>query len=281
MKLGLAGKKFIVTGASRGIGAATARILAAEGARLVLVGRNSQALERVRDDIAARYGAEPVIEICDLGLSGAAAALAARHHDVDMLVNNAGAVPGGSLFDVSEPRWREGWDGKVYGYIAMCRAFYPVIAARAAARRQAGDPTAGVIVNVLGNGSRMKRFDYLCGGMANAALDFLTETLGAGSPQDGIRVVGISPGPVDTERYRGLAKARADASGELREHPFGRVPTPDEIAALIAMLASDRCGYVSGAILMVDGGMSVSREPAAGRDFGNMQNIRKQWEEQT
>jgi NAD(P)-dependent dehydrogenase (short-subunit alcohol dehydrogenase family) len=105
----------------------------------------------------------------------------------------------------------------------------------------------------------MKRPDYLCGGMGNAALDFFTETLGGASPKDNIRVVGISPGPVDTERYQKIAKKRIEAHGKPRKYPFNRIASPQEIGRLIAICSSSCCAYMSGSILVVDAGMSVSK----------------------
>jgi 3-oxoacyl-[acyl-carrier protein] reductase len=246
MDLGLRGRTALITGGSGGIGAATAKAMAAEGANLILVARTQSNLERTREDIRRVSAIDVEIAACDLSEEGQITALAERFGGIDVVVNNAGAVPSGSLFEISEARWRQGWDSKVFPYIAMCRAFYPVL------QRRGG----GAILNVLGNGSRMKRFDYVCGGMANAALDFFTEALGAGSPADNIRVIGISPGPVDTERYRTIAQQRCTTPTDM---PFGRIPTPEEIGAIITIAASARCSYMSGTVVVVDGGMSSSR----------------------
>lgn len=250
MNLELNGLTALVTGASKGIGAATARVLAAEGANLVLVARTRADLDAVRASILADSKVRIDVHACDLAQGEQVIDLARRFEAVDIVVNNAGAVPGGGLFDVSEARWRQGWDTKVFAYINMCREFYPVLKARG----------GGVIVNVLGAGSRQKRADYVCGGMGNAALDFLTETLGASSPADNIRVVGISPGGVDTERYRAIAAERARVGTDLSVGlPFGRVAAPEEIGAAIAFAASRRSAYTSGAIIVVDGGLSVAK----------------------
>lgn len=249
MDLGLSGRTALITGASRGIGAAIARGMAAEGAIPWLVARDGEMLENVRAEIAA-LGVDARVEICDVSDPDQVDALARRTGAPDILVNNAGAVPGGGLLDLTDAQWRQGWDSKVFAYLSMCRAYWPLIAGR----------NGGTIVNVIGNGSRMKRFDYVCGGMANAAIDFLTEALGAGGPAENIRVVGISPGPVNTDRYRRLSGAREARSGQARHVPFGRIPSPEEIADAVCMLASDRMGYVSGTVLVVDGGMSAARE---------------------
>lgn len=257
MDLGLAGSTVLITGASKGIGAATAHAFAAEGANLVLVARSEDGLARVREAILAAHPAvEVALHACDLSQGERIADLAARHPGIDVLVNNAGAVPGGGLLEVSESAWRAGWDTKVFAYVNMCRAYWPAFKARG----------RGVIVNVLGAGSRQKRADYLCGGMGNAALDFMTETLGAAGPADGIRVVGISPGAVDTDRLRAIYAQRARAGIDAYAGmPMGRTATPREIGEAIAFLASPRSSYTSGAILVVDGGYSIAKgtPPAA------------------
>ncbi len=251
MDLGLQGRTVLVTGGSRGIGAAAARVFAAEGAELILVARDQAALSQMRTEILAAYSVRVDIEPCDVSKCSEIERLAQRRGpQIDVLVNNAGAVPSGDLFAIDDARWRQGWDSKVFAYVNMCRAFYPHLKARG----------GGVIVNVLGAGSRQKRADYICGGMANASLDFFTETLGAESPADNIRVVGVSPGPVATERYRAIMQERLQANPDAAPKlPFGRIAAPEEIANAIAFAASPRSSYTSGAIISVDGGVSVRK----------------------
>lgn len=250
MDLGLRGQKALITGASAGIGAAIATVLAREGVDVVLVARNRERLEAVAAQIGlTAESGRAQVEVCDLSDGAAIEALCDRHPDTDILVNNAGEVPSGGLLEVDEERWRSGWDSKVFPYINSSRAFYQKMKAR----------RSGVIINLSGAGARMKRADYLCAGMANAAIDFLTETLGAAAPSDGVRVIGISPGPVGTERYRKIARKRLETGEAPRRYPFGRVAEPEEIGELVAFCASARCAYVSGAVIMVDGGISVAR----------------------
>jgi NAD(P)-dependent dehydrogenase (short-subunit alcohol dehydrogenase family) len=252
MDLELRGNTVLITGGSRGIGAGTARVLAAEGADLILVGRDEAALAQTRADLVARSNVMVETVCADVSSGEEVIRLAALYGSrISILVNNAGAVPGGDLFAVPEPRWREGWDSKVFAYVNMCRAFYPHLKARG----------GGVIINVLGAGSQQKRFDYICGGMANASLDFFTETLGAHSPVDNIRVVGVSPGPVATERYKSIIEQRLKSNPGMSapKTPFGRIATPEEIGQTIAFVASPRSAYTSGAIVSVDGGMSIRK----------------------
>jgi NAD(P)-dependent dehydrogenase (short-subunit alcohol dehydrogenase family) len=252
MDLGLRASTVLITGGSRGIGAGAARVFAAEGAHLILVGRDQSALSTVKADILASASVSVETAVCDVSSGEAVRALAARFGPrVNILVNNAGAVPGGDLFAVDEARWRAGWDTKVFAYVNMCRAFYPHLKERG----------GGVIVNVLGAGSQQKRFDYICGGMANASLDFFTETLGAHAPADNVRVVGVSPGPVATERYKSITEQRLNSNPGMAppKTPFGRIATPEELGRTIAFAASPASSYTSGTIITVDGGMSVRK----------------------
>ncbi|MFW5833880.1 MAG: short-chain dehydrogenase/reductase, partial [Pseudomonadota bacterium] len=225
MRLGLDGKRVLITGGSRGIGLATARMLAGEGCRLVLVARSADGLEAARASLAD--ATEVAVEATDLADPTVAERLAATYADVDVLVNNAGAIPGGSLLDIDDATWRNAWDLKVFGYIAMCRAFY-----RAMRSRQ-----GGVIVNVIGNAADVLDPGYICGASGNAALVALTKSLGSASEADVIRVVGVSPGPVSTDRLVGLMRQRAQArlgDAERWEElvaplPFGRAGHPEEI----------------------------------------------------
>lgn len=254
MELHLRGRHALVTGASAGVGLAVARGLAAEGCNLVLVSRTERALKEVAAAIRAEHDVNVHVAPADLSRDGAAEALAARHGEVDILVNNAGAIPGGTIAEVDQARWREGWELKVFGFIAMTRAFY----ARMQTRR------SGVIVNVIGASGTGVDHRYIAGSTGNAALEALTKALGVGSTEHGVRIVGVSPGVVLTERSKALLEARAKANfGDahrwrelLRHLPFGRTATTDEIAAAVVFLASDRSGYTSGTIMTIDGGQS-------------------------
>ncbi|HWI28382.1 MAG TPA: SDR family oxidoreductase [Stellaceae bacterium] len=254
MELDLAGKKALVTGASKGIGRAVACLLAAEGCDLVLVARTPADLERVRDEIRAERNVAVTAVPLDLSRSDAARSLAHDHPEIDILVNNAGAIPGGTLDEIDEPRWREAWDLKVFGYINLCRAY---VASMRTRRR-------GVIVNIIGSAGERLDAAYIAGSTGNAALMAFTRALGGTAPESGLRVVGINPGPVSTDRLVTLLRKRAqDRLGDAerwpeltKSMPFGRPATPEEIAAMAAFLASERSGYTSGTIVTIDGGIA-------------------------
>jgi NAD(P)-dependent dehydrogenase (short-subunit alcohol dehydrogenase family) len=252
MELGLRGKKALVSGASRGIGRACAEVLAEEGCDVVLVARTAADLESARAAIAVKHNVAVRIFALDLSLSGNVERLAAECADIEILVNNAGAIPGGDLDAVDEARWRSAWDLKVFGYINMTRRFYALMRGR----------RAGVIVNIIGAAGENPDFDYIAGSSGNASLMAFTRAIGGTAPRDGLRVVGINPGPVMTERLVTLMRTRAQARfGDAERWPelmsgyaFGRAAKPEEIAWMAAFLASDRSGYTTGSIITIDGG---------------------------
>jgi len=190
----------------------------------------------------------------DLSDGDQARALAATCADIDILVNNAGAIPRGNLWAIEEPRWREAWDLKVFGYINLCRAVYAGMKARG----------KGVIINVIGAAGERPHIEYVAGGMGNAALMALTRALGARSLKDGIRVVAINPGLIKTDRLEALLRSLAgkqlgdpDRWEELvpSDPPPGE---PADIGNFVAFLASDRARFATGTVVTVDGGYAVS-----------------------
>src|SRR5215212_8327503 len=239
MDLGLRGRKALVTGASKGIGRACAEVLAEEGCDIVLVSRTEADLEAVRAKIAGEHNVSVRYFAVDLSDSKNVDRLAAECADTDLLVNNAGAIPGGNIAEIDEARWRQAWDLKVFGYINMTRRFYALMAER----------KQGVIVNILGAAGENPDFNYIAGSSGNAS-------------RDGLRVVGINPGPVMTERLIALNRHRAQTQfGDpekwqdmLKGYAFGRAAKPEEIAWMAAFLASDRSGYTTGSIVTIDGG---------------------------
>ena len=255
MDLELNGKKVLVTGTSKGIGAAIARLFAKEGvAELVLVARNEKANNETRDAILAEHDLKVRTYTMDLGDGCNAMRLAAKCSDIDILINNAGDVPGGAIEAISDDEWRKGWDAKVFGYINMTRAFFTAMKKRG----------QGTIVNNIGNTGERLDSESVAACSGNAALMALTRSVGSVSPESGVRILGVNPGPVMTERIERLMRKKAqDRHGDaelwrdlIKPMPFGRIATPEETAILFVFLASPLCAYVSGTIVTIDGGIS-------------------------
>jgi NAD(P)-dependent dehydrogenase (short-subunit alcohol dehydrogenase family) len=256
MDLDLAGKSVLITGASRGIGYAAATGFAKEGCALRLVSRNSETLEKAAAELRATWGVDVQTLAMDMREPGAVEAVAKRFGaETDILLNNAGDIPHGTLMDVDADRWRKAWDLKVYGYIDLTRTIY----AHMRERRR------GVIVNVIGAAGGVHAIpSYIAGSTGNAALDAFTRTLGAISTDEGIRVVGVHPHMIATDRQVTRWRQRAveslgdaDRWKELTTHlPFGRLADPAEVANVLVFLASGAASYVSGTTITVDGGMS-------------------------
>jgi NAD(P)-dependent dehydrogenase (short-subunit alcohol dehydrogenase family) len=259
MQLDLKGKTVLVTGASRGIGYAAAERFAAEGCAVRLVARSAEALADAAARLKDLHGASVETLAMDMRAHGAVDAVTQRFGDgLDILVNNAGDIPHGTLQDIDAQRWRTAWDLKVYGYIDLTRAIYEGM-------RERG---AGVVLNVIGMaGGEGVIPEYIAGSAGNAALDAFTRALGALSPNDGIRVVGLHPGMVATDRQITRWRQRAtDSLGdperwqELTTHlPFGRLAQPREIGNALVFLASGAASYITGTTLTVDGGLSQRR----------------------
>ncbi|MEI8144746.1 MAG: short-chain dehydrogenase/reductase [Alphaproteobacteria bacterium] len=252
MDLGLAGRSVLVTGASKGIGLACAEVFAAEGARVVMVARDGARLETAAATLRKTTQGPIETIAADLSKGPEREKVASAFPDVDILINNAGAIPGGGLLDLTMERWEEAWSLKVMGYIHMTQMYLARMKARA----------DGVIVNVIGAAGRSPRYGYVCGGAGNAALMAFTGAVGGKSTDWGVRVFAINPAATRTDRIISLSKQRAQAAhGDenrweemLTGLPLNRLIDPKEIANAAAFLASPACGYVSGATLDVDGG---------------------------
>jgi len=255
MDLHLKGKRVLITGASKGIGAAAAEAFAEEGCHVRLAARDGAALAALAERLARAHGVEAHAHPVDLRRSDDIGRLAEEAGDVDILVNNAGDIPGGPLSRIDEAAWRHAWDLKVFGYINLTRLFYAAMKARG----------GGVIINDIGAAGERYDAGYIAGSTGNAALMAFTRTLGGRSLDDGVRVVGINPGPVETDRIVSLMKTQAagrfgDESRYpelMARFPLGRAAHSREIADVMLFLASERSAYTSGVIVTVDGGLSA------------------------
>ena len=254
MELGLTGRRAVVTGGSRGIGAATAAALVAEGARVAIVGRDREALA----DVTAATGAHAVaadLATADGSRESMAACIEALG-GVDILVNNAGASPMGTFDDITDEQWQAAFDLKVMGYVRCIRGVLPSMRAQ----------RFGRIVNVGGTAGLRATPGYSLAAL-NAAIVHLTRSTAELVGKDGIAVVALHPGPTLTDRLRTLlARSAADAGLDVERFadevigatlPLGRIGSADEVARMIVVLCSDLAGWVTGGGLAVDGGATT------------------------
>ena len=250
MELNLAGKRAVVTGASKGLGRAIARGLAAEGIALDLTARDGDALAAVSEELKD-VGVRTFVH--DLAKTEDQLALAEECRGADFLINVAGAIPSGEIDVLSDEDWRAGWELKVFGYINLSREFY----------KQMKASGRGVIINIIGMaGVRMDALN-IAGSTGNAALMAFSRCLGARSVDFGVRVIGLNPSLSETDRAVNVLRHKASqefGDGDrwpeyVKGLPMGRLGKPEEIADMVAFLISDRAAYVSGSIVNVDGGL--------------------------
>ncbi len=252
----LDGQSAIVTGSSRGIGAAIARELAANGARLTLTGRDADALAGVAADVTRASGVAPAVIVADLRVRTAAAHVVAAARDahgrLDILVNNAGATKRGDFLSLSDDDFEDGFALKFHAAVRMTRAAWPhLVEAR------------GKVVNISGIGAMTPAMDFTIGGPVNSALLNFTKAMADRGLRDGVRVNAVNPGHIVTDRLRRRVEARAAEHAltyaealeqARREHGIDRFGEPAEIAAVVAFLCSGRASYILGATIDADGG---------------------------
>ncbi|MGS4944493.1 SDR family oxidoreductase [Meridianimarinicoccus sp. RP-17] len=243
----LEGATALVTGAANGIGAACAGALHAAGASVRLLDIDQPAADKLRS----------TAHIVDITDETAVQAHFAQHGPVDILVNCAGIVPGGSIADCSTADFRSALDVNVTGTFLVTRA-----AVREALA--AGRPLS--IVNIASVISSIATApDRLAYATSKAAIIGMTKSVALDFIKDGIRCNAVCPGTIDTAALRERIATRSEAlGGETRalevfnnRQPIGRMGTPEEIAQLVLFVASDRVGFMTGTELTADGGFSL------------------------
>ncbi len=245
MDLGLRDSCCVVTGSTGGIGLETARLLAAEGARVVTSGRREE---------GPRVG-EALHVACDLASAGEPERLIAAAADelggLDCLVNNVGVVRIADFEEVPDEEWDEYWQLNVMSYVRAIRAALPALRVRG----------GGSIVNVSSTAGKRPSTGMPHYSVTKAAVLSLSRLVADLYAGDGIRCNAITPGPTTTASWLadgGLADQQGEREQVLEKvgagRPLGRLAKPDEIAAVIAFLCSDRASYVTGAAWSADGG---------------------------
>lgn len=256
MDLGLKGKSAIVTGGSKGIGRATALLLAEEGCNVAITARDGDRATSVAKEIVEATGNAVHAFAGDMGVEAdVQSCFSAAYEelgDVDILVTCAGSSPGGLLEGLTEADWMSSLSLKFMGYVRACSFVLPRMRARG----------SGSVVLVVGNDGLKSSYWELTAGVANAADQNFAAAVAEQYGRYGIRVNTVNPGPVNTDRWDGLEKRYALDRGitqdEAREIvmatlPPGRICEPEEVADLVVYLASERASYVNGAHIPVDG----------------------------
>lgn len=257
MDLKLSGQRALVTGASKGIGFSTARMLAAEGCSVVVNARDAGRLDRAARAIADETGGRVLAVAGDMSEEQPTKDVVDRTvgelGGIDILVTCAGSSPGGLLTELKEDDWLGSMRLKFLGYVRSVRHVIPHMQ----------EQGSGSIVLVVGNDGLKASYWEITAGAANAAdINFASSIAEQYGPY-GVRVNTVNPGPVATDRWDGLEKAfaRDMQVTQARAHelalaslPLRRICTPEEVATVVTFLASPLASYVNGAHIPVDGG---------------------------
>lgn len=256
MDLALEGSVALVTGASKGIGKATALQFSREGCRVAIVARRKDKLEDAAKNIRDQTGNEVISIPGDMSATEdteRAVKEAVEHFGrIDIAVPNAGSAPGGLVEELTDDDWLKALNLKFMGYVRTARAILPYMT------KQGG----GSIIMVVGNDGLKPPFYEIAPGACNAADHNFATCLAEQYGSKGIRVNTVNPGPVDTDRWDWIERSFAKAKGITQEKarhlvlgtlPPGRIATPEEIANVVVFLASSRAAFVNGAHVPVDG----------------------------
>ena len=258
MDLGYAGKVALVAASSKGLGRATAEALAAEGAGVMISGRDEPTLKETAKEIREETGAEVAYSVADVGRAEDVEVLVSRTVErfgkLDSLVTNAGGPPAGGLESFTDKDWRKAFELNLMSVVRFIRAALPHL-------RESESPR---VVNFTSSSIKQPIPNLLLSNVFRAAVLGLAKSLATELAPDGILVNTLGPGRIATDRLFSIDANAAQKQGvsedearrrSISQIPLGRYGEPEEFASVAAFLASPANTYVTGQALLVDGGM--------------------------
>ncbi len=254
MELGLKGKKALVTGSSAGLGAAAALALAQEGVEVTINGRDLKRLQKAGESIRKATGVEPRLAVGDVSKPEDVERITREAGRVDILVSNTGGPPPGDLMDHPQERWEEADRALLHSAINLTRAVISGMKERGWGR----------LVYMTSVGVLQPIDNLILSNTFRVGVVALCKTISNNYARFGITANCVCPGYTATERLWDLARKGAEMSGKTADEiingfalssPTGRIGKPEELAALITFLASEKAAYITGASIPVDGGL--------------------------
>ena len=257
MDLGLKNKIALVAASSKGLGRGCAEAMAQEGAKVTICARDEKILDETRAEIVSTTGAEVLAIPADMtnaqDIQNVVQQTVRRFGGLQILVTNAGGPPAGYFPDFDDEQWQAAFNLSLMSAVRLIRAALPHLKAA----------RWGRIINITSISVKEPIDNLVLSNSIRAAVHGLAKTLSSQVGRDGITVNNVMPGYTQTDRVNQLAAVRADQSGQTVEEviaamgnpvPVGRIGQPEEFGALVAFLASEKAGYISGASIPVDGG---------------------------
>lgn len=253
MDLGISDRVALVTGASRGLGFASARALAAEGCAVAVVARSAEAIAAASDELRV-LGVRSMGIAADVSRPDVAGRIAteaaAELGPIDILVANAGGPRPGGFLAVEDADWEQAVQQNLLATVRLMRAVLPGMRER----------RWGRIVAITSTTAREATDGLILSNAVRAGVGGVVRTLAREVAAEGIRVNNVMPGPIATERLREIYAGSGDVDAALADrasrNPSGRLGQPDEVGELVAFLCSERANFVTGASLFIDGGES-------------------------
>lgn len=257
MDMGLRGKVAVVCAASKGLGKASARGLAAEGANLVICARGEDVLKQTADEISKATGVKVVPVALDVSQEADCTRLIeatkAEFGGLDILVNNAGGPPPGFFMDFSDEQWAAGFETNFMSAVRLVRLAIPIMQQRGGGR----------VVNIVSLSVKQPIENLVISNSIRASVIGLMKTLSQQFGADGITFNNVLPGTILTDRVRQTSRAQAEREGISVDEviarggkavPMGRIGQPEDLGALVTFLASSHAQWITGTSIQVDGG---------------------------